>query len=81
MNDQKKLYKMIQNYSFALNETVLYLDTHPKCRQALRHYKIYRDRLLEAMNAYEENYGQLTVNGGKSCDSWQWVNEPWPWEI
>ncbi len=81
MNEQKKLYKMIQNYSFILNETVLYLDTHPNCRQALRYYKTYRDRLLEAIRAYEDNYGQLTVYGGKSCDCWQWVNEPWPWEI
>lgn len=80
MNDRNKLYKMIQTYSFAVNEIVLYLDTHPNCRSALRQYKMYRDRLAEAVRLYEEKYSQRTIYGGNSCDSWQWVNEPWPWE-
>ena len=79
MNDQKKLYKMIQTYSFTINEIVLYLDTHPNCKHALRQYKMYVDRLLEARRLYEEKYGQLTIYGS-SCDRWQWVNQPWPWE-
>lgn len=83
MNDQKRmqLQKMIQTYSFVLYETVLYLDTHPDCRQALRHYEKYRDKLTEAMRMYEENYGPITIMGNHSCDSWDWVKEPFPWEL
>ncbi len=80
MNEQKKLFRMIQNYSFVINETVLYLDTHPRCRQALRHYDKYLALLREAVREYEEKYGQMTIFGGSSCDSWKWVQEPWPWE-
>ena len=80
MNDKKKLMKMIQTYSFALNETVLYLDTHPTCKSALRHYKMYRDKLAEVTRLYEENFGQLNIYSGNSCDKWKWANEPWPWE-
>lgn len=80
MNEQKKLFRMIQTYSFVINETVLYLDTHPNCRQALRHYEKYRDLLMEAVRMYEEKYGQMTIFGGTSCDSWRWIEEPWPWE-
>ncbi len=81
MNDQKKLQKMIETYSFVLYETALYLDTHPDCRTALRHYAKYREKLLEAMRMYEEKYGPITIYGNTSCDSWNWVKEPWPWEI
>lgn len=80
MNDQKKLHRMIQNYAFALQETVLYLDTHPHCRQALQYYKRIREKLMDAARMYEERYGQLTIYGGTSCDSWKWVEEAWPWE-
>ncbi len=83
MNDQKKMQyqKMIQTYSFVLHETALYLDTHPDCRQALRYYAKYRDKLAEAMRMYEEKYGPMTICGNNSCDSWDWVKEPWPWEV
>ena len=81
MNEQRKLRRMIENYSFVVYETVLYRDTHPRCRAALQHYEKYRTRLLEAIREYEDNYGPLTIYGGKACDSWKWVEDPWPWEL
>ncbi len=80
MNEKNKLLKMIQAYSFVLNETVLYLDTHPNCRAALRHHKNYKERLDDAKRLYEEKYGMLTMHSGNSNDHWQWASEPWPWE-
>ena len=80
MNEQKKLLKALQNYTFILTETALYLDTHPYCRQALRYYEKYRRLCDEVKKRYEEQYGPLTP--GASCgDCWKWVTEPWPWEI
>ena len=81
MNDQKKLKKMIENYAFVVYETALYLDTHPDCRAALRHYAKFRDKLQEALRMYEESFGPVTMYGNRSCDSWDWVKEPWPWEV
>lgn len=81
MNEQKKLYRMIQHYSFVITETVLYLDTHPYCRQALRYYEKYRQLRAEAVKAYEEKYGPLTMYGNRCTDSWKWATEPWPWEV
>ena len=80
MNEKNKLLKMIQVYSFVLDEIVRYLDTHPNCRVALRHYKMYSDKLSEVKRIYREKYGMLSKHDANSCDSWQWVNEPWPWE-
>ncbi len=81
MNDKKKLYKLIQTYSFILYETVLYLDGHPNCRKALAHYHKYKAKLAEVTKRYEEAFGPLTIMGQECGDSWRWVETPWPWEI
>ncbi len=81
MNEQKKLLKMIQSYCFVIQETVLYLDTHPSCRAALRHLEKYKKLLAEAEALYEKKYAQLTHTGGDCSSTWKWVKEPWPWEI
>lgn len=80
MNEQKKLMRIIQNCAFVLTETALYLDTHPACRQALRHYERIRRLHDDAVRMYEEKYGPLTC-GGYVGGGWKWVTEPWPWEI
>ena len=80
MTEQNKLYMAIQQYSFVIYETALYLDTHPTCRQALEHYAQYSRKLREAAEEYEKKYGPLTIFGGDCAESWQWVSEPWPWE-
>ena len=52
MNEQKKLQRMIQTYSFVIYETALYLDTHPHCRAALEYYAKYNAKLQEAVEKY-----------------------------
>lgn len=81
MNEQKKLMRMIQNYSFAVTEAVLYLDTHPHCQKALRFYDKYCRMYKEAVSKYEQSFGPLTMYGNECGDHWGWVEEPWPWEI
>ena len=81
MNDRKKLYRMIQQVSFVLYETALYLDTHPHCRPALEHFRRYNTRLRELTEKYESRFGPLTMYGQNDCDSWQWSETPWPWEF
>lgn len=81
MNDKKKLYKLIQTYSFIIYETVLYLDGHPTCRKALDYLGKYKAKLREVTALYESQYGPLTIMGGDDCgDSWKWIETPWPWE-
>lgn len=81
MNEQKKLFRLIQNCSFMIQETALYLDTHPNCRQALRHMEKYQRILREAEAEYEDKYGQLSINTGACGNGWRWVKEPWPWQV
>ena len=79
-NDRRKLMKLIQQYSFAVTEAVLYLDTHPMCSKALKFYNKYNRLRSEAVELYEKKYGPLTMYGGNCEDRWQWVIDPWPWE-
>jgi spore coat protein JB len=72
---------MIQQISFVLYETALYLDTHPNCRQALAYFHKYNARLQELTEKYEAKYGPLTMYSPNcGCDHWQWATLPWPWE-
>lgn len=76
----KRLMRLIQTYSFAVTEAVLYLDTHPTCTKALKFYEKYNRLRAEAVEAYERKCGPLTMYGANIEDGWKWVSEPWPWE-
>ena len=77
---QSRLMKQIQSYGFAVNEAVLYLDTHPNDKTALAYYDKYRRLLREAIRGYEARYGALRADHVNTEDGWDWVREPWPWE-
>ena len=65
---------------FAVNEAVLYLDTHTDDQAALAYYDKYRTLLREAVRKYEDSYGPLTMYEADAGRSWTWVADPWPWE-
>ena len=78
MND---LMTQIYQYSFAVDDVLLYLVTHPDDQEALAYYQCMRDSRETAVKAFECQYGPLTKDSIKdSADYWTWVNGPWPWE-
>ncbi|MEG1742367.1 MAG: spore coat protein CotJB [Acetivibrio sp.] len=80
-NDRQKLLLFITEVSFAVDDVVLYLDTHPEDKQAMEYYDTYRKLRKQALSEYTRLYGPLSdedVNGG-NC--WTWVKDPWPWEV
>ena len=92
-NEQKRLYRMMQQYAFVLQETALYLlyafvlqetalylDTHPNCRAALSYFRKNNARLAEVTAQYEAKYGPVTYYGQDCGEHWKWVDTPWPWE-
>lgn len=79
-NSRNRLLRQIQIYAFAVNEAILYLDTHTDDAAALAYYDKYRARLREAIRTYEENYGPITADTVNTANGWSWVKEPWPWE-
>lgn len=80
MNQKIKLLEIIQMYGFALDEIVLYLDTHPECQDGLDYYHKYIALKKAAVEEYNKLYGPLTAEQVLSKNKWTWVHEPWPWE-
>ena len=70
----------IQEVSFAIDDVVLYLDTHPYDEEALKYYKKYKKLYHEASEEYTQCYGPLQTSNVIADDRWTWVEGPWPWE-
>ncbi len=82
MNNKNReaLMRSIMELDFAINEMVLFLDTHPNNKKALALYKKYTEKVRELKACYNENFGPITAWDNLSEDNWDWVCGPWPWE-
>ena len=79
-DERENLLRSLSAVSFAVNEAVLYLDTHPDDPKA----KAYLDRRIgdrqKALMQYEERYGALLIDDLLGSDDFNWVCAPMPWE-
>ncbi len=78
---REEALRNVQMYSFALDDTGLFLDTHPTNRAALTFYSDTMKRYLEAVEVYEDQFGPLTAGDSDTEKGWTWVETPWPWEM
>jgi hypothetical protein len=79
-NGCNELLKFIYEVGFAIDDVVLYLDTHPTDQNALAYYAEYRDLRKHAMKEYTQCCGPLTDEDVDVTNYWTWINQPWPWE-
>lgn len=78
---RRELLQRINQYSFAVNDATLFLDTHPYDTEAMNYFQKYRALRLEAIQDYAKYYAPLLVDYAVSDKApWSWANEPWPWE-
>lgn len=75
---RRSLLHEIMSLNFAVNDLVLYLDTHPTDSRAINMHSEYSEKVIELTAKYQKLYGPLTVNF--SSETWDWIDEPWPWE-
>ena len=75
------LLKEIMAFNFAELETVLYLDTHPNDRRVLELHNSFAKHYNRLVKEYQERYCPLYTNFPEARYPWQWINQPWPWEI
>ncbi len=75
---KKEMLRKIQEYSFAIVELALYLDTHPEDQKAICLHKEYSKKLKDLSDKYQKVYGPLTIK--YPCNKWRWLEGPWPWE-
>lgn len=79
---RQDLLHRINIVSFALDDTKLFLDTHPDDQEALAYFQEYNRIRKQALSDYAKYYGPLTLDSAASdcSDRWNWINEPWPWQ-
>ncbi len=81
MTDERKaLMLRLQQASFALWETMLFLDTHPDDAEALKYFAEIRQKSRELTAQYEKKYGPVTAEATYAGAHWNWVDGPWPWQ-
>lgn len=79
---REQLLNHIHQVSFAVNELTLFLDSHPDNEEARAYFEEKSAIRREALEEYARLYGPLTIDtaNDSSSRSWEWVNQPWPWE-
>ena len=79
--DCQKSLQNLRALDFAIQETVLYLDAYPECKQALEYYHILIQQRNEELALHESTCGPITMYGNTDRTEWKWVKSPWPWEV
>lgn len=78
--DRLEVLMEIMALDFTGVELNLYLDTHPCDQEALALHNENTEKLKCLKEIYEKKYGPLT-HEAMSKNPWQWIENPWPWEI
>lgn len=79
---RSQMLQYINETSFAVNDILLYLDTHPCDREAMKFYEKNVAKRKAALRDFAKFYGPLTVDTADDArnETWEWVMQPWPWE-
>ena len=72
--------KELMALGFVVHELGLYLDTHRNDTEAEAMFCRYNKLYSEGTAEYERRYGPLQMTGS-GCPSFDWVDDPWPWDI
>lgn len=79
---KKQLLQEINEVSFAVDDILLFPDTHPWNQEALDYYREMAGRRKELLRQYAVSYGPLTIDSALDTpgDTWEWMNQPFPWQ-
>ena len=81
MSERERLLRKLSAAQFAAWELNIFLDTHPNNTEAITRYKAYKRAAEEMKAQYEAKYGPLMAQNIYNDVHFDWVNNPWPWEI
>lgn len=78
-SDREAFLYNVMEYSFAINDLNLYLDTHPNDKEALSYLEYLINEEDKYKKEYLNKYGPLDI-----CDTegntYNWIENPWPWD-
>lgn len=70
----------LQVLAFTIQELALYLDTHRDDREAFELYRSYQEMYHKCMKEYTRNRHPLNHCEPAKGETYQWLDDPWPWE-
>lgn len=80
-NQRQQLLNRITEVSFAVDDILLYLDTHPHDEKALAFANTHIAERRKLLAEYENSYGPLIAKDAmEQGDTWKWIEQPFPWE-
>ena len=77
--NRERLLRRLQILDFAIQETALFLNSHPKDKDAMQYYQNALRERKSIASDFERCYGPLT-NRDNQSESWEYIKGPWPWE-
>lgn len=80
MSERSALLRKLDAYAFAAYDWNLYLDTHPKDQDAIAMFHKMVDKAKALKMEFESKFGPLTAEAARNMESWNWLDDPWPWE-
>ena len=80
MTSKEQLLREITALDFYITDLHLFLDTHPNETKAIETYNRCIMKIRELRMEYNRLYGMLLSNLCTSCEPWQWIDSPWPWQ-
>lgn len=78
-NERAHLKRMIDELSFALDDTRLFLDTHPDCQEAIMYYERTMQLRNRAVRDFTNKYGPICQYDMNLSEGWTWNDCPLPW--
>lgn len=80
-NEQERMFLQYSELAFAAHELNLFLDNYPNNTKAIRLFNQYREASNQALNAYEEKYGPITITSNTLNQTpWTWATQNFPWD-
>lgn len=81
MSERDMMIQKIRAADFAMWEVHLFLDTHPNDTDALALLAKYTKRRDALVDEFEKKFGPLSMRNITSGTRWQWIDNPWPWDL
>ncbi len=79
-SDMQRMLNDIGIVDFTLVDLMLYLNTHPTCKEAIEYFNHYTKVKNKMMKEFSMLYFPLTKEHAESTTEWRWGNAPLPWE-
>jgi spore coat protein JB len=77
---REDMLKKIQCNNFAAYDMLLYLDTHSDDKKAFKIFQGLVAKTNSLRKEFEESYGPTSQFGAAEQESFNWLDNPWPWE-